>query len=158
MLIQGRNPKTLVKEFSKTFDTKEYEAYRLLHTEGSFIMGQGTLAGYQEDGVKKYRILATLDVKTSDKCRGMDGKEFNVEDAVVGVNYWPFHPHCRTTDVPVYEDDDLSEETRTARDPVTGKTHDVKADMTYEQWHSKHIENNPKALLEEKKWKNRHGD
>lgn len=158
MLIQGRNPKTLVKEFSKTFGTKEYEAYRLLHTEGSFIMGQGTLAGYKEDGVKKYRILATLDVKTSDKCRGMDGKEFNVEDAVVGVNYWPFHPNCRTTDVPVYEDDDLSEEKRVARDPVTGKTYDVPADMTYENWYKKHIENNPKALLEEKKWKNRQGD
>lgn len=158
MMIQGRNPKTLSREMSKTFGTKEYEAYRLLHTEGSFIMGQGTLAGYKEDSVERYRILATLDIKTSDKCRGMDGKEFNVEDAVVGVNYWPFHPNCRTTDVPVYEDDDLSEETRVARDPVTGKTYDVKASMTYEEWHKEHIEGKPKALLEEKKWKNRHGD
>lgn len=158
MLIQGRNPKTLSKEMSKMFGTKEYEAYRLLHTEGSFIMGQGTLAGYQEDGVTKYRILATLDMKTSDKCRGMDGKEFNVEDAIVGINYWPFHPHCRTTDVPVYEGDDLSDETRVARDPVTGMTYDVPADMTYQEWHKKYIEDNPKALIEEKKWKNRHAD
>lgn len=158
MLIQGRNPKTLTGEMSKAFGTKEYEAYRLLHTEGSFIMGQGTLAGYTEDGVTKYRILATLDIKTSDKCRGMDGKEFNVEDAVVGTTYWPFHPHCRTTDVPVYEDDDLSTETRVARDPVTGKSYDISTDMTFEQWYKKHIENNPKTIPEEKKWKNRHGD
>ncbi len=158
MLIQGRNPKTLAQEFAKTFNTKEYEAYRLLHTEGSFIMGQGTLAGYKEDGVEKYRLLATLDIKTSDICRSMDGKEFNVEDAIVGVNYWPFHPNCRTTDVPVYEDDDLSDETRVARDPVTGKTYDVPADMTYEEWYKKYIEDNPEALLEEKKWKNRHTD
>ncbi|HBI73624.1 MAG TPA: phage head morphogenesis protein [Lachnospiraceae bacterium] len=158
MLIQGRNPKTLAGEMAKTFGTKEYEAYRLLHTEGSFIMGQGTLAGYREDGVEKYRILATLDVKTSDICREQDGKVYDVDKAVVGVNYWPFHPNCRTTDVPVYEDDDLSGETRVARDPVTGKTYDVPADMTYEQWHEKYIESNPDAVLSEKKWKNRYSD
>lgn len=140
MLIQGRNPKTLTEEFAKMFGTKEYEAYRLLHTEGSFIMGQGTLAGYKEDGVEKYRILATLDMKTSDVCRDMDGKEFKVEDAIVGISYWPFHPHCRTTDVPVYEDDDLSEETRAARDPITGKTYEVPADMDYKTWYSKYVE------------------
>lgn len=158
MLIQGRNPKTLVGEFAKTFQTKEYEAYRLLHTEGSFIMGQGTLAGYKEDGVEKYRILATLDIKTSEICREQDGKVYDVDKAVVGVNYWPFHPHCRTTDVPVYEDDNLSDETRVARDPVTGKTYDVPADMTYEEWYKKYIEGNRAAVLEEKKWKNRHAD
>jgi SPP1 gp7 family putative phage head morphogenesis protein len=158
MLIQGRNPKTLANEISKTFGTKEYEAYRLLHTEGSFIMGQGTLAGYREDRVEKYRLLATLDLKTSDICREKDGKVYRVDEAVVGVTYWPFHPNCRTTDVPVYEDDDLSEDTRVAWDPVTGKIYDVPADMTYEQWHKKYIESNPKALLEEKKWKNRHAD
>lgn len=30
--------------------------------------------------------------------------------------------------------------------------------MKYEDWHKKYIEGNPKTLLEEKKWKNRHGD
>lgn len=158
MLIQGRNPKTLAGEMSKAFGTKEYEAYRLLHTEGSFIMGQGTMVGYKEDGVEKYQILATLDKKTSDTCRYQDGKVYDVDKAVVGVNYWPFHPFCRTTDVPYYNDQGLSDETRVARDPMTGKAYDVPADMKYEQWHKKHIEGNPKAILEEKKWKNRHGD
>lgn len=158
MLIQGRNPKSLVPEFAKMFGTKEYEAYRLLHTEGSFIMEQGTLAGYKEDGVEKYRILATLDIKTSDICRSEDGKIYEVEKAVTGVNYPPYHPNCRTTTVPIYEDDDLSKEKRVARDPVTGKTYEVPADMTYEEWHKKYIENNPEALLEEKKWKNRYTD
>jgi SPP1 gp7 family putative phage head morphogenesis protein len=92
MLIQGRNPKTLAGEFAKTFKTKEYEAYRLLHTEYSFIVEQATLAGYEEDGVEKYRILATLDMKTSDICRSEDGKEYDVDKAVTGVNYPPFHP------------------------------------------------------------------
>ncbi len=158
MLIQGRNPKTLAGEMAKTFGTKEYEAYRLLHTESSFIMGQGTLAGYKEDGVEKYQILATLDIKTSVICREQDGEVYDVDKAVVGINYWPFHPHCRTTDVPVYDDDDLSEETRTARDPATDTTYEVSADTTYEQWYKEYIKDNPKAITNEKKWKNRHGD
>lgn len=156
MLIQGRNPQTLKGEFSKLFGTKEYEAYRLLHTEGSFIMEQGTMEAYKEDEVEKYQILATLDHKTSDTCRSQDGEVYDTDEAVTGVNYPPFHPFCRTTTTPYYEDN--SGDTRVARDLVTGKTYDVPADITYERWYKKHVENNPKALLEEKKWENRHGD
>ncbi|MFV0344306.1 MAG: minor capsid protein, partial [Anaerocolumna sp.] len=158
MLIQGRNPMTLSKDFSKKFETKEFEAYRLLHTEGSFMMGQGTLAAYKEDGVKKYQLLATLDTKTSDICRGKDGDIHDIDKAVVGVTYWPFHNFCRTTDVPYYEDRDSSNDTRVARDPVTSKSYEVPADMKYPEWHKKYIESNPKALAEEKKWKNRFSD
>lgn len=138
MLIQGRNPQTLAGDFAKRFKTKEYEAYRLLHTESSFIIEQGTLAAYKEDGVKKYQILATLDMKTSDICRSEDGKIYDVDKAVVGVNYPPYHPFCRTTTVPYYEDVE-NEGTRVARDPKTGKSYEVPADFTYEQWYDKYI-------------------
>lgn len=139
MIIQGRNPSTLSKDFAKIFKTKEYEAYRLLYRESSFIIEQGTLAAYKEDGVEKYQILATLDMKTSDICRSEDGKVYDVDKAVVGVNYPPYHPFCRTTTVPYYEDEDYSEGTRKAKDPVTGKTYEVPADMTYEQWYDFYI-------------------
>ncbi len=156
MLIQGRNPKTLAGEMAKTFGTKEYEAYRLLHTEGSFIMEQGALEAYREDGVEKYQILATLDHKTSDICREEDGEIYDIDKAITGKNYPPYHPFCRTTTVPYYDDADKG--TRVARDPVTGKNYDVPADMSYEQWYDKYIKDNPEALLEETKWKNRHND
>ena len=67
MLIQGRNPMTLSKELSKTFGTKEFEAYRLLHTEGSFMMGQGTLAAYKEDECRA--VSPALRRPASDRCR-----------------------------------------------------------------------------------------
>ena len=158
MLIQGKNPQTLVEDFAKRFNTKKYEAYRLLHTESSFIIEQGTLAAYKEDGVEKYQILATLDMKTSDICREQDGKVYDVDKATVGVNYPPFHPFCRTTTVPYYEDNDYLDDTRMARDPVTSKPYEVPANMTYKEWYDKYIENNPEALLAEKKWKNRYAD
>lgn len=138
MLIQGRNPKTLAGEFSKIFGTKEYEAYRLLHTEASFIMEQGTQAAYKEDGVEKYQWLSTLDMGTCEDCQERDGDIFETEKAVTGVSNPPKHPFCRCTTVPYYEDDDFSEGTRAARNPVTGKTYEVPADMSYKEWHEKY--------------------
>lgn len=158
MLIQGRDPQTLARDFAKKFNTKEYEAYRLLHTESSFIIEQGTLAAYKEDGVEKYQILATLDNRTSDICRSEDGKIYDVDKATVGVNYPPYHPFCRTTTIPYYEDDDISDDTRVAKDSATGKSYEVPADMKYEEWYDKYVKDNPEALLAEKKWKNRRTD
>lgn len=134
MLIQGKNPMALSKEFAKTFGTKEGEAYRLLHTEGSFMMGQGTLSAYKEDGITKYQILATLDIRTSEICQEKDQNIYDVDKAVVGVTYWPFHPFCRTTDTPYYEDSEVG--TRVAR-RKDGKPYEVSADMTYKQWAEK---------------------
>lgn len=138
MLVQGKNPQTLAKDFARRFKTKEYEAYRLLHTESSFVIEQGSLTAYKEDGVEKYQILATLDMKTSDICREQDGEIYEIDKATVGVNYPPFHPFCRTTTVPYYEDED-EVGTRDARDPATGKAYKVPSNMTYREWENKFI-------------------
>lgn len=135
MLIQGKNPSMLSKDFAKKFSTKKYEAYRLLHTEGSFIMEQATIRGYEEDEVKKYQILATLDHKTSDICRGEDGKVYDTDKAVTGVNYPPFHIFCRTTTVPYYGS---PKGTRVARD-LEGRSYKVPASMTYKEWSDRYI-------------------
>lgn len=144
MLIQGRNPNTLAKDFAKKFNTKEYEAYRLLHTEGSFIIEQGTLAAYNADDLEKYQLLATLDMKTSDICRKADGKVYEVKKAVVGVNYPPLHVFCRTTTIPDY--DDVEPGTRTARSADNKQSYSVPADMNFEKWYKEYIENKPEAL------------
>lgn len=155
MLVQGRNPKTLSSDFAKIFKTKEYEAYRLLHTESSFIIEQGTFKAYKEDGVEEYQILATLDTKTSDICREQDNKVYKIDDYVTGSTAPPFHHFCRTTTAPYYGED---EGTRKARDQVTNKSYDVPSSMSYNEWYDKYIKDNPEALLEEKKWKNRNTD
>ncbi|MBC1738736.1 minor capsid protein, partial [Listeria seeligeri] len=54
---------------------------------------------YEENGTDEYRFLAILDSKTSKICRSLDDKIFKIIDAVVGVNYPPMHPHCRSTTV-----------------------------------------------------------
>lgn len=156
MIIKGTNPNELAEDFAKYFGSKEYEAYRLLQMEGAFIIEQATLKGYEEDGIDEYEILATLDIKTSKICRAQDGKKYKCSEAVTGVNSPPFHWHCRTTTIPYIEDGEIGK--KIARDPITGKNYEVPADMKYKEWHKQYVEDNPEAVIEEKKIKNRYND
>ena len=158
MLIQGRHPSTLTKEFAKKMQSKKFDAYRLLHTESSFLMSEATHAGYKEDGVEKYEILATLDSKTCEICGELDGNVYEVGEEITGVNMPPFHPLCRCTDVPHYADTPTKGMARVARDPGTGKTYEVPADMTYKHWHEQYVEKNPDKRLAERKQRNKKTD
>lgn len=139
MMVQGASPQKLAGEFAKKMQSKKADAYRLLHTESSFLMSEATHAGYKEDGVEQYEILATLDSKTCGVCGTLDGKIYPISEAVVGKNMPPFHPCCRCTDVPYYPDMPTDGRTRIARD-AAGKNISVPADMTYEEWKRKYIE------------------
>lgn len=139
MMIQGVPPQNLAGDLAKKMQSKKFEAYRLLHTESSFLMSEAAHAGYKEDGVEKYQILATLDSKTCGVCGNLDGEVYPVDEAVTGKNMPPFHCFCRCTDVPYYDDTDLSDQTRAARDPETGKTYEVPADMTWKEWEAQFL-------------------
>lgn len=139
MLVQGRHPRTMSGELAKLFGNKEFEAYRLLYTECAFIQEQGTFAAYKEDGVEKYQILATLDMRTSQICQDQDSKIYLLSEMKTGVTAPPFHPFCRTTTVPYYDDEDLSDEKRMARNKKTGKNYTVPATTTYKEWKEKYV-------------------
>lgn len=158
IMIQGVPPQNLAKDFAKKMQSKKYDAYRLLYTESSYLMSEATHAGYKEDGVEQYQIIATLDSKTCGICGKLDGKIFRVDEAVTGKNKPPFHCFCRCTDAAYYPDTPTEGEMRVARDPETGKTCEVPADMTYEEWHAEYIEKNPKKALAEKKERKRKAD
>lgn len=144
IMVLGQDPARLAKDFAKHFQAREYEAYRLLHTETSFVMEQSTLSAYKESDVEWYQILATLDNKTSEICREQDGKKYRVEDATVGTNYPPFHMFCRTTTVPDYGE--KPEGVRMARDS-TGKAVEVPANMTYYEWKEKYLDHSRESAI-----------
>lgn len=139
MMIQGKHPSTLSKSFAKKFQTKQWEAYRLLHTEASFMMSQATHDVYKEDGVEKYEYIATLDSGTCKRCRPLDTKKFDVDKAVVGINMAPIHSLCRCTDAPYYEDTPTAGMTRIARDK-NGKNIKVPASMNFAEWKKEYME------------------
>lgn len=115
-------------------------ARTLVNTESAYISNKSTFESFKASGVvKEYEIIATLDLKTSDICRSMDGKIFKLSEKEIGINAPPFHPNCRTVIVAYFEDMDTWLEERIARDPETGKGYMVWSDMTYNKWYEKYV-------------------
>lgn len=103
-LIQGHSMQKMAREFRDATATSLFNATRLIRTESAYYHGQVTLREYEELGVTKYKFTAKLDHRTSVTCRKHDDKVYLVSEAKVGVNYPPMHPHCRSTTVPVIEE------------------------------------------------------
>ena len=141
-LITGKRPDEITKAISDKSEVSKSNAKRLVLTESSAIHSQSRKAMYERMGVKKYEVVATLDLRTSDICRKLDGKVFDVKDYERGVTAPPYHVYCRSTTVPYYNDDIQAEieNTRMARDPETGKSFRVE-NLTYNEWYNKYVVN-----------------
>ena len=111
-LIQGHSMQKMAREFRDATATSLFNATRLIRTESAYYHGQVTLREYEELGVTKYKFTAKLDHRTSKICRKHDDKVYLVSEAKVGVNYPPMHPHCRSTTVPVIEEDNKEEKVK----------------------------------------------
>ncbi len=110
---------------------------RIIITESSFFANEGVAKSCAELDIDKYQLIATLDTRTSSICQTMDLQVFNFSEKKTGVNYPPFHPHCRTVAAPYDEYKDESE-TRIARDK-NGRNIYIPHDMTYKEWYNKYI-------------------
>lgn len=131
----GKSAKEVANDIVLKLNTNYNSAARLARTEMNRISNQAELDVYKQAGLEQYQILATLDSITSEICREMDGKIFNVEEAQTGVTQPPFHPNCRTTTIPYFEDDDIGSylEDRVARDEE-GKSVRIGEFQTYKVW------------------------
>ena len=138
-LITGRTERETAEMLTKKFAGGSSKARRLIRTESCYLSNQLEMESYKECGVEKYRYLATLDLRTSDICRELDGKVFLVKDQQPGKNCPPMHPWCRSTTIAVISDKSLNGMKRRARDPVTGKTYLVPASMNYREWYAKYV-------------------
>lgn len=128
----GKGPDEAAKAIAKRFETSKSNAYRLVMTESAAISARATEDCYNELGVEEFEVLETLDRHTCEICGAMDGKHFPQSQYEIGVTVPPFHPRCRGTTVPYFDDMEEYGE-RFARD-LDGSTFYVPADTTYEQW------------------------
>ena len=104
-IIRGDSIQKMARQLKKDLNVLYYQAERLVRTETNYAMNQAHLKGYKDSGVvEKYEFLAVHDKRTSKLCRDLDGEMFELSKAVVGENYPPMHPNCRSTVVPVLED------------------------------------------------------
>lgn len=137
-IIRGESPQKAIDSLSKTMEVSRSQAGRLIMTESAAISSAAQKDCLKELGVEKYEILATLDGQTSEICRDMDGKVFDMKDYKVGITAPPFHPNCRSTTVPYFDDEFTEGEQRAARDG-DGKTYYVPADMKYWEWENLYV-------------------
>lgn len=70
------------------------DAYRLIYTEGTYVMAEATMQPFKED-FEQYRLSTAADGKVCSICRGIAQEVFNISDRQPEINFPPLHPWCR---------------------------------------------------------------
>lgn len=130
-LATGDNYDKMSDKLAKRMDTSKSNAKRLIMTESARMENEGLLSYYERIGAKQLIFVATLDMKTSEICRAMDGTIIDIENAKIGLNVPPLHPYCRSVISPHYEGNEPGD--RVYRDVETGKTKSGKY-RTYKEY------------------------
>ena len=154
----GQNPRKVARTISNTMETKFSNAERLARTEMNHICNDATKDAYREtpEILQQYKILATLDNRTSEICQEQDGKVYKMSEWQEGVTAPPFHPNCRTTTVPYFDDVDYFQMERIATDYSTGQAYYVPNNMSYKEWRASLTEKQDKAFINNKKAREQH--
>ena len=155
--MTGMSEFEMAKSIASEFDRSIGVARRLIRTEANYMANQAKLKAWQDSDIKYYMLVAVLDLRTSEICRGKDHKVYLVSEAVANGadgNYPPFHPWCRTIAV-MYSKRTL-ELPRKSLDPISGKIIPITGKTTYDDWMNKLKENysNDEIELQKKKIKN----
>ena len=136
-IIRGSAPRKIAEAIAKETGRELYAAKRLVLTESAKMAEKASEEGYKELGVKEIEIVVALDERTCEVCGEMDGKHFPLDKAE-GLTP-PFHPNCRCTTVPYFNDEFTQGEERAAKDE-DGKTYYVPAGMKYGEWKEKYVD------------------
>ncbi|MDN3956193.1 minor capsid protein [Sporolactobacillus laevolacticus] len=98
-IIQGTDPQKLAKLLKDEFGVSANESKRLINTELARVVSQANDSIYKQSKVVTQVMWdSTLDNKTSQICRHLDGQKWNVN-----ANHPtpPAHPHCRSCLIPI---------------------------------------------------------
>lgn len=153
--IRGDDVHKIVNDIAGVCGVSKSNAMRLIQTEAAYFSAAAKHESYQALSMKQYQIVATLDSRTSDICQGMDGEVFDLERYEPGITANPFHPWCRSTTAPYFEDETGP---RTARG-MDGKSYEVPGNITYQEWRNGLTEDQNKSLRFDKKtYENRRSD
>ncbi|WP_342505635.1 minor capsid protein [Sporosarcina sp. FSL K6-2383] len=129
----GRSIQKTTKAIMDATDVTRSRAETLVRTESNFFHGLAAQNSYTDAGIEKYEVLATLDSRTSNICREQDGKVYDSKDYEPGVTANPFHPNCRSTTIPWFDESEYTDgEQRQSADGLIDS-------MTYEEWFGKYV-------------------
>lgn len=142
-MLRGDSPEKTIQAIQKQFGVSRYKARRLVHTETSYFNAQATKEAYKDLNIEKIEILETLDSRTCSVCGGLDGTVIPFSQYEPGVTVPPFHPNCRGTTCPYYDDMDGERAARNAE----GKVYYVPANMNYQAWKAAFVNGGAKTGL-----------
>lgn len=141
MIMRGSAPDKTIQAIAKRFNVSKSQAGRLVMTESAAFANEARKDCFRDLGVERYIIVETLDNETCTLCGQLDGKVYPMSEYQVGVTAPPFHPWCRGTTAPYFEDlEGLGD--RAARDNE-GKVYDVPRGMAFEEWKKQTIQKAP---------------
>jgi SPP1 gp7 family putative phage head morphogenesis protein len=100
-----------------------------------------------QDITKKYEYVATLDARTTALCGSLDGKKFKYGEGPEP----PQHFNCRSTTVPIINDDDLRRRFPDTRPSEVGR---VPQDLSYPDWLKRNPNMQTQALGNKKRFFN----
>lgn len=143
-IARGENPTKTIDKLADKMDNSLFNAGRVVMTEGAFFASAAKQDCFADLDVEWFEIVATLDFKTSQICRDMDGKVFERKDYIIGSTAPPFHPWCRTCVSPYFAD--TQDAVRVARN-AEGEVYEVPAKMSYHEWEQSFIEGGDKKDL-----------
>lgn len=132
-IANGQGVEKTTNEIRERFEVGKFEAMRLAQTETCYFENMAEIQAYKEMGIDRFEYVATLDSRTSDICRSMDGRIFKMREAEIGENVPPLHPFCRSTIV-AYLGSEYETKERIARNPETNQNYFVNGSTTYFQW------------------------
>lgn len=144
-LLRGDGLQKMTGRIKKQFKVSRYKAARLAHTETTYFNGVANREMYKDLGVERVEILETLDRHTCEICGPLDGKVIPLSQYEPGVTVPPFHPNCRGTTCPYF--DDMAGE-RAARKP-DGEVYYVPADTSYEDWKKSFVDGDKTEFRDE---------
>lgn len=132
--VQGQTTRQIVSAVAGPgglADISERNVMTVVRTAVSHVSNTARDSVYDSnsDIVSKYQWVSTLDSRTSTVCKSRDGQKYDVGRGPMP----PAHPNCRSTTIPVIEDDFLDfldEGAKRAAKGADGGTQ-VSADTTY---------------------------
>lgn len=147
MCITGAAPDKIIKDMTALMGARKSNVGRLVMTESAYIASEAHKDCFEDLQLEQYEVVATLDTLTSKICQEMDGKIFQMSEYKVGLTAPPFHPNCRTTTAPYFDDEFFKDGTRAARDGE-GNSIEVPENMTYAEWKEKFVQGDKSGLQE----------
>ena len=91
---RGDSYERLIKNVRSRFiNVAKNDAYRLIYTEGTYVMNESSASVFEKD-FEDYEFQVA-DNNACPVCKALNGKKFKFSQRVPGRNFPPMHPWCR---------------------------------------------------------------